>query len=158
MISVLKACVCQMSSADSWLGFQSLICVWSSLIFLTLLVYHGHSTKTIRICALELTTLNTSDSVWKSLINDVMSFDNGLFKTEFTFDDFYLKMLREPPAITWLVLEIMSETLSHDSCEGECLKKLFDVNLPDSLTEVLKNASVDDRLNSSSFEPDSSSF
>jgi hypothetical protein len=49
-------------------------------------------------------------------------------------------MLKDPPATTLFVLDIRSETLSTDpSLDEESLKKLFDVNLVCSFTEVLKN-------------------
>ena len=50
------------------------------------------------------------------------------------------------------MLEIKSDTDSHDPYDGELLKKLFEVRRPDSLTEDLKNARVELRLNSSSLE------
>jgi hypothetical protein len=49
-------------------------------------------------------------------------------------------MLKDPPATTLFVLDIRSETLSTDpSLDEESLRKLLDVNLVCSLTEVLKN-------------------
>lgn len=57
--------------------------------------------------------------------------------TALTLAVFCLRMLKDPPATTWLVLEIRSEILSSDCSESKCLKKLLEVRRPDSRTDVL---------------------